>query len=236
MYLHDEIMNMPVDKQKLECARYDARRAYPRGNLDSAIDAAYRRGHRDACHAADELVAREGSKKAMPEWATKIFTCPKCGSNSFGTDELNDGTLVRHCNRPGCGFRWNSVEDDMCFAQQSKASMTGYGGHTEDAEDATNTEQDLDPLRAYEVELGLLPNALTIGSLIVSHRYLRRECIRLRDEKQAGFNAGYTEGLKDGKTQALDHISIERLRGMTVDEICTLLSSSDHKEEEKDEP
>lgn len=289
MDLHGRIMNIPVDKARESKAIQAAIALF---NLTENIYAAiYQRGHRDARHAAAELVAGQEVKEdpstkwkaqrricpkcgsrtfetskalngyvvhhcnaakkgcgftwehwetdvPIPEWATKIFTCPKCGSNAFGTDELDDGTLVRHCNRPGCGFRWDSVEDDNVFyVPQAKASMTGYGGYAEDALDTTNVEQDLDPLRAYEVELGLLPNALTLIGLIASHQYLRCECIRLRDDKQTGCNAGYTEGLKDGKRQALsyEHVLIDHLRKMTIDEF-SMLIREDANQTEEDKP
>lgn len=90
-----------------------------------------------------------------------------------------------------------------------------------------------EPLRSYEAELGSPGTFSSLKGLIDSHRFVRSELNRLQSERRDAFDAAYMDGLKSGRTAALvyDHIPVERLRKMTIDEICVLVSSSDPKEE-----
>lgn len=41
----------------------------------------------------------------------QVFVCPECHSTCWGSDRLDDGTLMRHCHGVGCKYTWHESED-----------------------------------------------------------------------------------------------------------------------------
>lgn len=39
------------------------------------------------------------------------FECPWCGSTCWGSRQLADGSLFRHCHGPDCRYCWHQIED-----------------------------------------------------------------------------------------------------------------------------
>jgi hypothetical protein len=39
------------------------------------------------------------------------FTCPRCGGHTWGSYQLQDGTLQRLCHGHRCTFTWHEQED-----------------------------------------------------------------------------------------------------------------------------
>ena len=46
---------------------------------------------------------------------TREFTCPKCGSHTFGSAELPSGVFERVCHGFDCRFSFPSTDDHMYF-------------------------------------------------------------------------------------------------------------------------
>lgn len=81
----------------------------------------------------------------------------------------------------------------------------------------------MNELEQYSKQLGL-SEPMTLAQLIESHQHLRDECIRMRKESDAAWSdarhRGYLAGVAHNTSQ---HIRIEQLRTMTLDEILELI-------------
>ncbi len=84
-----------------------------------------------------------------------------------------------------------------------------------------NSEQLLDE---YSKEFKY-KHTLTLEDLIESHRYLRSINLLQNEERLEVLNEARKKGYEQGKKEALEdhYISIERLRNMTLLEICYLI-------------
>ena len=86
-------------------------------------------------------------------------------------------------------------------------------------------EQIQSQLDAYSVELYQEANYFTVDTLIEAHRSTRKVNQHLVgeycDQRERGYADGYAQGLEIATTQ--DYISVERLRGMTLQELVDLI-------------
>ena len=169
-------MNIPMDNEKLiTCA--NELKALFQDEEDGMLDAlysAYRKGHRDALHAAAELVDVQREKLERSTHANDPSDpMPEVDNrHQKAIERLNDE---------------NSWEEK----ELREEIIAKYE----------------DPLRSYEAEVGVKRGTLTLSKLIDMHRNVWRRSTQER------------------------FIPIERLRKMTIDEICALVSSSDPEEE-----
>jgi len=80
-------------------------------------------------------------------------------------------------------------------------------------------------LRAYAKELGL-DHELSLESLIDSHRHLRSLNTGHLKDWRATLDDARARGLAEGRQEALEneYISVERLKSMSVKDLCDFLS------------
>lgn len=86
------------------------------------------------------------------------------------------------------------------------------------------SENDLSLLEDYRQEMDL-HGALTLESLINSHRHLRTLNLERHQEWQAEVKKGYDAGYTNGRAQAIeyDFLSRDALRSMTLAELAAIL-------------
>ena len=90
------------------------------------------------------------------------------------------------------------------------------------------SENDLAQLKAYGEEMGL-HGALTLKSLIDSHRHLRSLNLERSVEWQQEVKKGYEAGYANGRAQAIeyDYLSRETLQAMTLGQLAEILVERD---------
>jgi len=80
-------------------------------------------------------------------------------------------------------------------------------------------------LDEYNLQLGGGVGILTVESLIESHlstREINQTISReYRENRKRGYDSGYAQGLEIATSQ--DYINVDRLRGMTVQELVDLI-------------
>lgn len=89
-------------------------------------------------------------------------------------------------------------------------------------------ENDLAQLEAYGEEMDL-HGALTLKSLIDSHRRLRSLNLERSEEWQQQVKKGYEAGYTNGRAQAIEHdfLSRETLQTMTLGQLAEILVERD---------
>lgn len=225
MDLHGRIMNIQVDKKKLTIMLHDARSAYPSLDVtDEILETIYLRVHRDAIHAAAELVAESTTHFGVGE--PMVVAMPEA-------DPL--AVHASHCCKV-CGCRYG---DETCPV------VTGEVEQAFDCEDCEADKRQREeiiskyeePLRAYEVLIGVDQGSLNLAKLINIQMKNREWWSEFTKERNDMLAAARGKGLADGRALALEHnhVSVERLRKMTIDEICALVNSSEPEQADDNE-